>query len=69
VLGLREKLALKGSRLASVRGRGRRSAKIKTNKVLLDVDAGASDELPLAIRQSFKNDRYSPSTGMEEREW
>jgi hypothetical protein len=30
---------------------------------------GASDELPLAIRQSFKDDRYSSLTGMEEREW
>jgi hypothetical protein len=36
---------------------------------LLDVDAGVSDELPLAIRQSFKDGRYSPLTGMEEREW
>jgi hypothetical protein len=36
---------------------------------LLDVYVGASDELPLAIRQSFKDDRYSPLTGMEEREW
>jgi hypothetical protein len=37
--------------------------------VLLDVDTGASDELPLAIRQSFKDCCYSPTTGMEEREW
>jgi hypothetical protein len=36
---------------------------------LLDVNAEASDELLLAIRQSFKDDRYSPSTGLEEREW
>jgi hypothetical protein len=43
--------------------------KIKTNRVFLDVDVGASDELPLAIKQSFKDGRYSPSTGMEEREW
>jgi hypothetical protein len=33
------------------------------------VEVGASDELPLVIRQSFKDDRYCPSTGMEEREW
>jgi hypothetical protein len=42
--------------------------KIKTNRVLLDVEMGASDELPVVIRQSFKDDRYSPLTGMEERE-
>jgi hypothetical protein len=36
---------------------------------LIDVGAGTSDELPLVIRQSFKYDRYSPSTGMEEIEW
>jgi hypothetical protein len=34
--------------------------------VLLEVEAWASDKLPLAIRQSFKDGRYSPSTGMEE---
>jgi hypothetical protein len=33
------------------------------------VEAEASDELPLLVRQSFKDGRYSPSTGMEEREW
>jgi hypothetical protein len=38
---------------AIVRGRGRGSAKIKTNRVLLDVDARASDGLPLIIKQSF----------------
>jgi hypothetical protein len=43
--------------------------KIKTNTVLLDIDAGASAELPLAIRKSFKDGRYSLSTSMEEREW
>jgi hypothetical protein len=37
--------------------------------VLLDVGAGASNEFPLAIRQSFKDGRYSPSTSLEEREW
>jgi hypothetical protein len=30
---------------------------------------GASNELPLAIRQFFKDSRYSPSTGMEQVEW
>jgi hypothetical protein len=56
-------------RSASVRGHERGSVKIKTNRVLLDVEMGASDELPVVIRQSFKDDRYSPLTGMEEREW
>jgi hypothetical protein len=39
------------------------------NRVLLDVEAGDSDELPLLVRQSFKDGQYSPSTRMEEREW
>jgi hypothetical protein len=55
--------------LASVRGHGRGSMNIKANRALLDVEAGASDELPPLVRQSFKDGRYSPSTGMEEREW
>jgi hypothetical protein len=55
--------------LASVRGHEQGSAKVKTDRVLLDVDVGGFDELSLAIRQSFKDGHYSPSTGMEEREW
>jgi hypothetical protein len=51
-----------------VRGRERGSAKIKTNRILLDDAVGGSDELPLIIRQSFKDGHYSPLTGMEERE-
>jgi hypothetical protein len=43
--------------------------KIKANTVLLDAEARASDELPLVIKQSFKDGRYSPSADMEEREW
>jgi hypothetical protein len=39
--------------------------KVKTNRILLDVDVGASDELPLVIRQSFKDGRYTPSTGIK----
>jgi hypothetical protein len=39
------------------------------NQALIDVGVGTSDELTLVIRQSFKDDRYSPSTGMEEIEW
>jgi hypothetical protein len=39
------------------------------DRVLLDVEMGASDELPLTIRQSLKDGRYSPSNRMEEREW
>jgi hypothetical protein len=37
--------------------------------VLVSVEVGASDELPLVIRQSLKNGRYSPSTGVDEIEW
>jgi hypothetical protein len=36
--------------------------------VLLEVEAGASNELPLAI-QSFKDGQYSSSTRMEEVGW
>jgi hypothetical protein len=43
--------------------------KIKTDRVLLDAEVGASDELPSLIRQSFRDGCYSPLTGMEEREW
>jgi hypothetical protein len=43
-----------------------RVRKNQTNKVLLDVDASASDKLPLALRQSSKGGRYSPSPGIEE---
>jgi hypothetical protein len=57
------------SHSASVRGRGRGSATIKTNRVLLDAEAGDSDELPPLVRQSFKDGCYSSLTGMEEREW
>jgi hypothetical protein len=59
----------RASRSASVRGHGRGSTKAMANWVLIDVGAGTSNELPLVIRQSFKDDRYSPSTGMEEIEW
>jgi hypothetical protein len=40
-----------------------------TDRVVLHVETRASDEISLVIRQSFKNGRYSPSTGMEEIEW
>jgi hypothetical protein len=55
----------------AVRGRGHgcEPTKIKADKVLLDVKAGASDGLPPLVKQSFKEGRYSPSTGMEEKEW
>jgi hypothetical protein len=36
------------------------------DQALIDVGAGTSDELPLVIRQSFEDGRYSPSTGLEE---
>jgi hypothetical protein len=54
---------------ANVRSRGRGLMKVKTNRVLLYVDAGHSDELPLVVRQSFKDGLYSPSISMEEMEW
>jgi hypothetical protein len=54
---------------SSVRGRGRKSTTVVAEWVLVNVEAGASDELPLVIRQSFKDGQYSPSTGMEEVEW
>jgi hypothetical protein len=50
----------------SIRGRGRGSANAMADRVVLDVETGTSDELPLMIRQSFKDGRYSPLTGMEE---
>jgi hypothetical protein len=43
--------------------------KVVVDRVLANVETGASDELPLAIRQSLKDGWYSPSTGMEEVEW
>jgi hypothetical protein len=43
--------------------------KVVADLVLLEVETGASDELPLTIRQFFKDGRYSPSTRMEEVEW
>jgi hypothetical protein len=46
-----------------------KSWKVVANSTLLAVEAGASDELPLMIRQSFKDGLYSPLTGMEEVEW
>jgi hypothetical protein len=39
------------------------------DQVFVDVGARTSNELPLVIRQSFEDGRYSPSTGMEEIEW
>jgi hypothetical protein len=42
---------------------------IKIDRVLLDVEAAAFNELSLLVRQSFKDEWYSPSTRMENREW
>jgi hypothetical protein len=53
-------------RSGSVRGSGQKSAKAVAERILENVEAGASDELPLVIRQSFIDDRHSPSTRMEE---
>jgi hypothetical protein len=54
---------------ASVRGHGQKSVKAMVDQDVIDIGAGTSDELPLVNRQSFKDGRYSPSTGMEEMEW
>jgi hypothetical protein len=54
---------------ASARGRKRNSVEVMADHALIDIGAGTSDELPFVIRQSFKNGRYSPSTGMKETEW
>jgi hypothetical protein len=43
--------------------------KDRVNKVLLDAVARASNGLPPLVKQSFKEGRYSPSIGMEEKEW
>jgi hypothetical protein len=37
--------------------------------LLVDVEVGASGELLLLNKQSFRDGRYSSSTGMEELEW
>jgi hypothetical protein len=50
----------------SGRGCGCGSMKAMDNRVLFDVEVGASDELPLLVRQSFKDGQYYPSTEMEE---
>jgi hypothetical protein len=41
-------------RSTSVRGRERKSVKAVADSTLLEVEAGASDELPHVITQSFK---------------
>jgi hypothetical protein len=43
--------------------------KVKTDRVLLDVEAGASDELLPLVKQSFRDGRYSPWMGIEESQW
>jgi hypothetical protein len=54
---------------ASVRRHGQKSVKAMVDQAVIDIGAGTSEELPLVNRQSFKDGRYSPSTGMEEMEW
>jgi hypothetical protein len=39
----------------SVRGHGKKSVKVVADLILLEVETGASDELPVTIRQSFKD--------------
>jgi hypothetical protein len=45
---------------ASARGRGRKPATVVPSSSLLDIEARASNKLPLMIIQSFKDGRYSP---------
>jgi hypothetical protein len=65
----RKTSARRAPRSTNARGHGRKSVKVVANLTLLVVEAGASDELPLTIRQSFKDGRYSHSIEMEEVEW
>jgi hypothetical protein len=39
------------------------------DRVLVNVEAVASNELPLIVRQSFKDGQYSALVRMEEIEW
>jgi hypothetical protein len=41
---------------ASVRGCGRKSVKAVVDRLLVDVEMGASDELLLLIKQSFRDE-------------
>jgi hypothetical protein len=61
--------AARAPRSASGRGHRQKSTKAMADQTLVNVGAGTSDELPLVLRQSFKDSRYSPSTRMEEIEW
>jgi hypothetical protein len=57
-------------RSASVRGRGRKSTKVVADRLLVDVETGGPSKLPLLIKKSFRDGRYSPSMiRMEELEW
>jgi hypothetical protein len=47
--------ARRAQRSTSARGHRRKSMKVVANLTLLDVEVGASDKLPLTIRQSFKD--------------
>jgi hypothetical protein len=57
------------TRVAGVRGRRWKSVKAVADCLLVDVEVGASGELLLLNKQSFRDGRYSSSTGMEELEW
>jgi hypothetical protein len=45
----------RASRSAVVKGRGRRSVTVVADQVLVNVEAGACDGLPLLTRQSYKD--------------
>jgi hypothetical protein len=67
--GLRRTSMEQASHSAVVKGHHQRSAMAVADRVFVNVEAGACDEVPLLIRQSFKDGWYSPLTGMEEVEW
>jgi hypothetical protein len=51
---------LHAPRVAGIRGHGGKFAKAVADCLLVDVEVGALDKLPLLIKQSFRDRRYSP---------
>jgi hypothetical protein len=59
----------RAARSASVRGHRQGFKKVMADRLLANVEAGASNQFLLVVRQSFNNGPYSPLIGMEEIEW
>jgi hypothetical protein len=68
VTGLHARVIITDLHTVSGRGCGWEPVIVRANMVLLDATAGASDELPPLVKQSFKEGCYSPLTGMEDKE-